>query len=164
MKLKELLVKLDAAMDVVINNDGATGSILTLYKGPVEGVPYSLAEEVVGYEEGIELQDNKLIITIGAPKKKWCSKTFSEWMDDMDEKEVLKSIICFLYHYDVGTIYHDEANFPEEEWWETRESSLKFFEDRLGHICKEKAIGEWYKTEVATAFSPVEDKREEFVK
>lgn len=159
MKIKELLVKLDAAMDIVINDDGATGNILTLYKGPVEGVPYILADELVGYEEGIEIQDNKLIVTVGEPKKRWRSKSFSEWMDSLDEKEVLQSIICLLYHYDVGTIYHDEANFPDEEWRETREMAIKFFENRLGSIYTEEATCQWYKTNVTDIFSPIEDKR-----
>ena len=159
MKIKELLVKLDAAMDIVINDDGATGNTLTLYKGPVEGVPYSLADELVGYEEGIEIQDNKLIVTIGEPKKRWRSKTFSEWMDSLDEKEVMRSIICLLYHYDVGTIYHDGANFPEEEWRETMEPAIKFFENRLGSAYREEAVSQWLKTKVTATFSPAEDKR-----
>lgn len=74
--------------------------------------------------------------------------TVAQWMDEMNEEDVLKYIICFLYHYDVGTERFQEENFDDKIWSQTREMSLKYFEDRLAYILKNKAIVAWYKEQV----------------
>lgn len=66
----------------------------------------------------------------------------------MDEVEVLSYLIGFLYHYDVGTERFQEENFEEDKWVKVREVALKFFNERLGEILKEKLIGEFYKNSI----------------
>lgn len=71
--------------------------------------------------------------------------TRQEWMDKMDEVEVLTYLIALLYHYDVGTERFQEENFEEKKWNEVREAALNFFETRLGEILSTNLIGEFYK-------------------
>lgn len=71
--------------------------------------------------------------------------TRTEWMDGMDEVEVLIYLIAFLYHYDVATEHEDPANFEEAKWGEARDMALNFCNDRLGEILASKSLREFYK-------------------
>ena len=68
-----------------------------------------------------------------------------EWMDKMDEVEVLTYMIALLYHYDVATEYVSPENFDDKKWGDVRDAALKFFNDRLGEILVNKSLGEFYK-------------------
>ena len=68
-----------------------------------------------------------------------------EWMDKMDEVEVLIHLIALIYHYDVATEYNDPANFDDDKWGMVREAALGFFNDRLGEILIDKLLHDFYK-------------------
>ena len=71
--------------------------------------------------------------------------TKMEWMDKMDEVEVLIHLIAFVYHYDVATEHNDPANFDDAKWGVVREAALGFCNARLGEIIIDKLLHDFYR-------------------
>ncbi len=65
----------------------------------------------------------------GIAQEEACQITRQEWMDKMDEVEVLSYLISLLYHYDVATEYVAPENFDTGKWGVVRETALAFFNE-----------------------------------
>lgn len=150
MILEDLLPKLESTTQIkLLGINAHSGESFCFYKGPADLTPYIWIDEKIEFDECISVEDGVLVITVDEPKLKRIDNTgntVAEWMDKMDEEEVLKWAICFLYHYDVGTIRDEPANFSEDEWSRLFSPMIDFLNNRLGAIQSDAAIRGLYKS------------------
>lgn len=148
MRLKDLLKNLDGETEIIIKHElRELDKSQIWYEGIADDTPHTLINYKANYSDSIAINDDgKLEITLGEPQRRMPYLSNREWLDSMDEEEKLLMIIALLYNYDVSTEYYEPENFDiDNEWPETRDRALKFFEKRYGVIANRKGYLDWIK-------------------
>lgn len=144
MKLEDLLKKLTHDTQILIKSQNVnTSDTLEIYDGLVEDVPYTLADEPIEFEECIEIENGRLVVITGIPKRRKIARNNQEWLDTLNEEDTLLHLMGVIYNYDVGTI-REEGKFDESYWSKQRDDMLTFCEERLGNLLADKKLREWY--------------------
>jgi hypothetical protein len=83
-------------------------------------------------------EENKL------EKMKQNRGTNGDWLDSLDEKELLLILSGLLYSYDNRlSIFDENGDLEREEWKKILQPMVKYVENRLGRIMSNEAYKKW---------------------